>query len=106
MVYNLVFYLLLLLFSSYSSSSYLQPLTLSHPLPLFAVPDHGVCSPGSLSAGASAGVPLQSAWADGETRSGVCDDGVDEQTAPVLWTVRGESQVREHLHVKFMKTLQ
>lgn len=49
--------------------------------------DHGVCSPGPLSAGAPAGVSVQSAWTHGETCPGVCHDGVDEQTAPVLWTV-------------------
>lgn len=59
-----------------------------------AVSDHGVRPPGSLSAGAPSGVLVQSSRADRETCPGVCHDGVDEQTAPLLWTVRGESQVR------------
>lgn len=62
--------------------------------PLSVVSDHGFCPPGSLSAGASAGVLVQPPWADGETCPGVCHDRVDEQAAPLLWTVRGESQVR------------
>lgn len=63
-------------------------------LPPSVVSDHGVCPPGSLSAGASAGVLVQSSWANGKTCPGVCHDRVDEQTAPFLWTVRGQSQVR------------
>lgn len=62
--------------------------------PVSPVSDHGVCPPGSLSAGASSGVLVQSSWADRETCPGVCHDGVDEQTASLLWTVWGESQVR------------
>lgn len=58
------------------------------------VSDHGVCPPGSLPAGASAGVLVQSSWADGKACPGICHDRVDEQAAPLLWTVRGESQVR------------
>lgn len=55
--------------------------------PVSPVSDHGVCPPGSLSAGASSGVLVQSSWADRETCPGVCHDGVDEQTASLLWTV-------------------
>lgn len=62
--------------------------------PPSVVSDHGVCPPGSLSTGTSTGVLVQSSWPDGKTCPGVCHDGVDEQTAPLLWTVRGESQVR------------
>ena len=58
-------------------------------LSLSAVSDHGVRPPGSLPAGASAGVPVQSARPDGETCPGVCHDRVDEQATPLLRTVRG-----------------
>lgn len=72
------------------TDSDLTPL-LSSPPP---VSDHGVCPPGSLPAGASSGVLVQSSRANRETCPGVCHDGVDEQTAPILRTVRGQSQVR------------
>lgn len=62
--------------------------------PLSLVSDHGVCPPGSLPAGASSGVLVQSSRANRETCPGVCHDGVDEQTAPILRPVRGQSQVR------------
>lgn len=54
---------------------------------LSAVSDHGLRSPGSLSAGTSTRVFMQSAWADRKTCSGVCHDGVDEQATSFLWTV-------------------
>lgn len=59
------------------------------------VSDHGVRPPGSLSAGTSAGIFVQSAWTDRETCPGVCHDRMDEQAAPFLRAVRGESQVRK-----------
>lgn len=58
----------------------------SHPS---LVSDHGVCPPGSLSAGAPVGVLVQSAGADGEACPRVRHDRVDEQAASFLRTVRG-----------------
>lgn len=69
-----------------------EPPPVSPPSP---VSDHGVCPPGSLSAGTSAGVFVQPAWTDRETRPGVRHDRVDEQAAPFLRAVRGEGQVRK-----------
>lgn len=53
------------------------------------VSDHGLCPPGSLSAGASAGVSVQFARSNREACPGVCHDRVDEQAASFLRTVRG-----------------
>ncbi len=67
--------------------TYLHSLTVSPPVSV--VSDHGVRPPGSLPAGASAGVSVQPARTNRETCPGVRHDRVDEQAAPLLRTVRG-----------------
>lgn len=80
---------ILIRLSMINTNLFLLSLCLVSPPLLFVVSDHGVCTPGSLPAGPSVGVLVQSARPNGETCPRVCHDRMDEQTAPLLWTVWG-----------------
>lgn len=62
-------------------------------LPVAAVTDHGVRAPGAHAAGTTPGVSVQPPRPHRQACPGVRDGGVDEPAAPVLWAVRGKSQV-------------